>query len=191
MYRIIFKKVALTGKVTVLGQQNQVIAYAHQKLLKIKEKVIFYQDSSRSQEIGVINADKMIDYNVSYSLTGVDGSLQYQLRRKGRASIWKANYQILDANDQELYQIREKNPWAKVMDSIAREIPFVGIFTGYIFHVKYGLFDQSNQEVAEIVKQPGFFESSFNINTLGGSGILSVETLELIVMMLIRERARS
>ncbi|MBP6005939.1 hypothetical protein KA531_03520 [Candidatus Saccharibacteria bacterium] len=191
MYRIVFKKIALTGKVTIFGSQNQIVAYAQQKFFKVKEKVTFYQDTNKDQIIGIINADKIIDYNLSYSLTGAQGEPLCKLKRNGRASIWKANYEILDKNGQLVYKIHEKNPWAKVMDSLLGEIPFIGLINGYIFHVRYGLSTPDGQEVAEIVKQPGLFEAEFHLSLTGSSGDLSVEILELITMLLIRERSRS
>ena len=52
-------------------------------------------------------------------------------------SIFKANYEIHDAADQQVMKIHEENGWIKVSDALVGELPVVGMFTGYMFNPAY------------------------------------------------------
>jgi hypothetical protein len=183
-----FKKIALTNKVTV-ADNGALVMFAHQKI-KFKEKIIVYTDSSKTAELGHLAADKVIDFSPTLTFRDVHNNVRFSVKRNGRASIWKANYDINDSNGQPVFKVTEANPWAKVMDSLFGEIPVLGLFAGYLFHVKYDVTTSSGQAVAQIRKVPAFLESQYEFEvdrTHDAQGILPTA----ILAVLTRERLRS
>ena len=64
------------------------------------------------------------------------------------------------------YDIREENPWTKIVDSVLGDIPVVGFFTGMFFHPKYTISRQGALAM-RFTKQRAFLEGRFNIEKLG------------------------
>jgi len=190
LYRINFKRIALTNKITATNSAGAVVSYSHQKFLKLKERVLFYSDANKQAQVAEINADSVIDYNVKYSLTNNAGQLVYRLERLGSKSIWKAHYQIKDGAGNVILNINEKNAWTKVIDTLFGEIPFVGLLAGYVFHAEYLMTDQSGNLRFTIKKKPALLESNFEIYTNDGSQ-MDLHLLQITSMAIMRERIRS
>jgi len=163
---ITFKKIALTSKITVSDSTGVIIGYAHQKMLKLKEQILLFTDTSKTQPMGQIRADRVIDF--SPLLTYYDSTEQkvFAVKRHGKKSIWKADYDILASNDVPVYKVREDNAWIKVMNSLFSSIPLLGILAGYVFNPTYNVTNMQGVQVAQIVKQPAFLESSYVLNLL-------------------------
>lgn len=185
-----FKKIALANKVTATDASGAVVLYAHQKMFKLKEKIAIYSDSNKAQQIGELNADKVIDFSPVQTFTNMQGQPLLSIKRQGRKSIWKASYDIMDANGQVVFTVREDNSWVKVLDSILREAPIIGMFSGYFFNPVYNVFDVSGVQVGQIAKQPAFFESNYLLTLdnpqVDRGGLLPISTMTIIT----RERAR-
>ncbi len=186
-----FKKIALTNKVTVTDAGGAEILFAHQKLLKLKEKILVFRSSAQDQQIGELNADRVIDFSPLFTFTNSAGQPVVSVKRNGRASIWKASYEILSPDGQTLYKVQEMNAWAKVGDALFAQLPIAGVFAGYVFQPRYSVSNYTGQIVAIIQKRPAFFESSFELTcespqVADPSGILPIA----ILAVLTRERAR-
>lgn len=185
-----FKRIALANKVTARNNSGDVILYAHQKLLKIREKILIYADVEQTKPLGELNADKVLDFSVTQTFTDTTGTPKVKIRRAGKKSIWRAHYEIVSPQDEVLFTVREQKAWVKIIDVLFSEIPILGFFTGYFFNPKYNLFDSTENIVGQIVKEPAFFESNYTLHldneASDSSGILPVATLTVIT----RERMR-
>lgn len=190
IYKINFKRIALTNKTTVRDTSDNVVSYSHQKLLKIKERVLLYADENKTEQIAEINADSIIDYNVQYTLTDASDKKLYTVKRMGRKSIWKAHYEISDANGNIVVNINEKSSWMKVGDTLFGAIPFVGILSGYIFHAEYLMTNPNGDLLYTIKKKPALIESNFEIYANTNEG-MSLPLLQITLMAIMRERFRS
>lgn len=164
--KIEFKKIALTNKMTATDASGGVIAFAHQKLLKLKEQILLYADTAKTQPIGDIRADRVIDFSPLLTYRDQAGATIFSVKRNGKSSIWKADYDILNAAGQAVYKVREDNAWVKFFDVLVGEIPFIGIFTGYFLNPKYNVENMQGERVAQIVKQPSLLESSYRVELL-------------------------
>ncbi len=188
-----FKVVALAPQIYVKDAAGREILYVKQKLLKLKEKVRVFTDSSQSQQVYEINADRWLDWSARYSFTDPQGRTVGSVRRLGARSLWKATYEVAGAMGQDLFRIEEENPWVKVLDGLLGEVPILGIFTGYFFNPKYVVLrNGTNQPVLRISKHRAFLESRFEIENLAG-GLAEAETesaLLAILMMTLLERSR-
>ncbi len=188
-----FKVVALAPQIYVKDASGRDILYVKQKLLKLKEKVRVSSDSTQSQQLYEINADRWLDWSARYSFTNAQGGSVGSVRRLGAKSLWKATYEISDATGRELFKIQEENPWVKVLDAVLGEIPILGIFTGYFLNPKYVVQRTgSDQPALRISKHKSFLESRFEVANLS-SGLAEAETeaaLLGILMMTLLERSR-
>ena len=59
----------------------------------------------------------------------------------------------------------------KIWDALFTQIPFVGIFTGFVFHPSYTCyraqdFQDETQPIMQIKKESGFFEGRYSIDLI-------------------------
>jgi len=187
-----FKITTLTSDFNITDKNGNYVAYVRQKMFKLKEDVIVFNDESKSKELFNIKANQWIDFNASYMMTDlVNGKRFGRLARKGMRSIWKSRYDIIDENDQPKYQINEDNGWVKVFDSFVGEIPILGLFTGYFLNPSYTVKDNAGKEYFRLKKMPSLIGRRFQLERLID---IDDEDESLVVlsflMMVLLERAR-
>ena len=187
-----FKITTFSSDFNITDKNGNYVAYVRQKIFKLKDDVIVFNDESKSQELFRIKANQWIDFNASYSITDLVHEKNFgRLARKGMRSLWKSQYNILDENDQPKYQINEDNAWTKVLDGFVSEIPLVGMFTGYFLNPSYTVVDNSGKEIFRLKKMPSLIGRRFQLDRLYD---LADEDESLIVlsflMMVLLERAR-
>ena len=187
-----FKISTLSSDFNITDKNGQYVAYVRQKMFKLKEDVVVFHDESRSKELFRIQANQWIDFNASYSIKSVEnGALFGKLARKGMRSIWKAKYDIFDANEQSKYSISEDNGWTKVFDNMIGEIPIIGMFTGYFLNPAYSVTDKNGQVLFRLKKMPSLIGRRFQLDRLVD---IPDEDESLIIlcylMMVLLERSR-
>lgn len=187
---ISFKLLALAPQIYVRDRAGQLRMYVKQKLLKLKEQVTIFADEAQTVPLYHIKADRVIDFNARYNISAPDGRPLGVVQRRGRRSLWRANYEVVRGED-VLFVIKEVNPWAKVGDALFSEIAVVGMFTGFLFHPRYTVQRADGSEALHVTKQSAFFEGKYEIDKRSvlepadeGLAVLSV------LMMLLLERRR-
>ncbi|MBT0550801.1 LURP-one-related/scramblase family protein [Riemerella anatipestifer] len=187
-----FKLTTLASDFNITDKNGNYVAYVRQKMFKLKEDVVVYNDEKKEQELFRIKADRWLDFNASYSMLDiVNNKLYGRLARKGMRSIWKAHYDIIDENNQLKYSISEDNAFVKILDSFVGEIPILSFFTGYLFNPSYSVKDASGKTYFQLKKMPSFFGRKFQLNRM-----LDIddeeETLVVLsfLMMVLLERLR-
>ncbi len=156
-----FKLLALASQIYISDADGKIIGYVKQKLFKLKEDINVFADESQSKLLFNIKADRVIDFSARYNFTSSSGQFIGSIKRRGMRSIWKANYEISDANNQQVLQINEENAWTKVFDALIGEVPVVGMFTGYLFNPAYLISRTDGSPIIRLQKLPAFFESKF------------------------------
>ena len=156
-----FKLLALASQIYISDADGKIIGYVKQKLFKLKEDINVFADESQSKLLFDIKADRVIDFSARYNFTSSSGQFIGSIKRRGMRSIWKANYEISDANNQQVLQINEENAWTKVFDALIGEVPVVGMFTGYLFNPAYLISRTDGSPIIRLQKLPAFFESKF------------------------------
>lgn len=185
-----FKKIALSPQISVYDGSS-LMFYVKQKLFKLKEAVTVFADKEQTRPLYTISADRIIDFSARYEFADQSGMKMGSIKRQGARSIWKAHYNIANANGMEILEIHEENPWVKVADSFFGEIPLVGILSGYLFNPVFLVSRPGGELVFKVTKKPAMFESSFVIekqNELSEGE--SVTAVLGILMMTLLERAR-
>ena len=167
-----FKLVALAPRIIVTDASGQEVMFISQKTFKLREDVRVYQTQSKERELFSIRAEKIMDFNTRYNFTYSPQERHIgSVKARGWRSIWSATYFIDDPNGNTNLVITEDNPWVKVMDALFMEIPFMGVFAGYVFHPSYTCYRGSdrqdlNEPIMQIKKESGFFEGIYTIHTL-------------------------
>ena len=186
-----FKITTLASDFTITDRNENSLAYVRQKMFRLKEDVVVFNNESKSQENFRIRANQWIDFNASYAITDSFGKNLGKIARKGMRSIWKATYFILDAFDNQKYKVQEENAWVKVFDGIVSDIPIIGMFTGYFLNPSYIVHDNNGKEIYRLRKMPSFFGRKFQLDQLNDIAD-EEETLVVLslMMMVLLERAK-
>ena len=187
-----FKITTLSSDFNITDRSGNYVAYVRQKMFKLKEDVVVFNDESKSQELFRIKADRWLDFNASYSMTDLSTDKTFgRLARKGMRSLWKSQYDIVDENENVKFQINEDNGWIKVWDNIVGEIPIIGMFTGYFLNPSYTVKDSAGKEYFKLKKMPSLIGRRFQLDRLID---IDDEDESLVVlsflMMVLLERAR-
>lgn len=186
-----FKIVALAPQIAIRDANGDLVAYVKQKLFKLKESVTVFEDEKQTRPMYVINADRILDISAQYHFATAAGLSMGSVKRQGMRSLWKAHYDILDTNKMDLMTIREEDAWVKVLDALFSSLPFVGGFSGYVFHPAYIVTRPDNISVMRMQKLPAFFEGRFELEKQGEMSEAEEQTVLLsMIMMLLLERAR-
>ena len=103
-----FKITTLASDFNITDRDGKHIAYVRQKMFKLKEDVVVFSDEEKSAELFRIKADRWLDFNASYSITGADGTNYGKLTRKGMRSIWKSTYEVYkDSSGKTLFTLKK------------------------------------------------------------------------------------
>ena len=185
-----FKKIALSPQVKVTDAAGSVVLYTKQKAFKLKEAVTVFADVEQTRPLYTINADRVLDFNAKFNIADTAGNHVGAVARKGRKSIWRAEYEVLDGGGPSM-TIREENGWTKVGDALFGEIPILGIFSGYVFNPSYVLTNASGAPLMRLSKQPAFMEGKFRIEKLAElSETDETRAVLSFLMMVLLERRR-
>lgn len=187
-----FKITTLASDFNITDKNGNYVAYVRQKMFKLKEDVIVFNDESKSKELFRIKANQWIDFNASYSLNDLIENKNFgRLARKGMRSIWKASYDILDAHDKPKFKIQEDSAWVRFWDGFVGEIPIIGMFTGYFLNPSYTVTGTDGKAYFRLKKMPSFFGRRFQLDRLIDidDEEESLVILSLLMMVLL-ERAR-
>ena len=185
-----FKIMALAPQISVTDASGGLVFYVKQKLFKLKEEITVFADAKQTQPLYKINADRVLDFSARYHFTDVNGAELGSVKREGMRSLWRAHYDIFEG-DALVMTIREENPWVKVLDGLFGQIPFIGMFSGYLFHHAFLVSRSDGTVVMRLKKQPAFLESKFTIEKQAelDEGRETRVLLSLLMMILL-ERAR-
>ncbi len=186
-----FKKVALAPQISVYDANGSLRFYVKQKLMKLKADITIFADKAQTQPLYTIKADRVIDFSARYHFRDQNGVELGSIKRQGARSLWKARYDISDANGIDFLRIQEENPWVKVADAFFGEIPLVGMLSGYVFNPAFLVERPDDTLVFKITKKPALFESSFAIEKQAELKETEETTAVLgILMMTLLERSR-
>jgi hypothetical protein len=94
---------ALTGKFRFYDPSENLVMFSEQKMFKLREDIRVYSDETKSQEVLSIKARQIIDFSAAYDV--LDNAYNQKvgtLRRKGWSSMLRDEWQVLDANENQI-----------------------------------------------------------------------------------------
>ena len=86
-----FKIFAVAPQIHIVDADGTNICYVRQKIMKLKEQIEVFTDKKKSQKIGDIRANKVLDFSATYQFSDNNGEALGAVARKGMKSIWRAN----------------------------------------------------------------------------------------------------
>ncbi len=92
----------------IYGPNKELLFYSELKAFKLKEDIRLYTTKEKTEELLTIKARQIIDFSATYDVC--DSGTQAKigaLRRKGLRSMFRDEWVILDAQDQEIGLIQE------------------------------------------------------------------------------------
>ena len=186
-----FKIGTLSNDFLVEDAMGNDIGYVRQKMLKLIDEVVVYDNDLKSNILFTIKANKWIDFSTTYTFTNHLSQEIGRIGRKGWASLWKARYEIFDEKVNQDLLIQEENAWVKVADAVLSEIPILGLFTGYLFNPSYMVTRPDGTEVIRLKKQPSLVGRRFLLEKLNNFEPGEEERVILgLMMMILMERRR-
>lgn len=188
-----FKIAAIASQIYATDADGNQIFYVKQKLFKLKENIEIFTDKSKSARLYTVKADRVIDFSPVFTLYDETGTARGSVKRFGKASIWKARYELQLGSGGPTLTVEEANPWAKLLDGILVNIPLMAFFTGYILHPRYTISTANGQAVSELKKLPAFFEGKYSLSadaTPGHDEQSQQLFAALMMVVVLRERMR-
>lgn len=94
---------ALAGTFRFYDPNGNQVMFSQQKMFKLREDIRVYADENKTQEVLSIKARQIVDFSAAYDV--VDTAMNQKvgaLRRKGWSSILRDEWQVLDANDNQV-----------------------------------------------------------------------------------------
>ncbi|HET6763832.1 MAG TPA: hypothetical protein VFH27_09165 [Longimicrobiaceae bacterium] len=185
-----FKKVALAPQISVTDANGRMFAYVKQKAFKLKEAITIFAEKEQINPLFTINADRILDISARYTIRDAQGAELGAIQRRGMRSFWRASYEIV-RDGAVVMQIREENPWVKVLDGLMGEIPVLGFFTGYAFNPAYLVTrTDTGAPVLRIKKEPAFLEGKFSVQRQGelSESDQTLGVVALLMMVLLEKR---
>lgn len=99
---------ALTGKLRFYNPNDELVLYVEQKMFRLREDIRVFGDESKTQELLLIQARNIIDFSAAYDVIEVaNGKKVGALRRKGLKSMFRDEWEVLDAADQPIGMLFE------------------------------------------------------------------------------------
>jgi len=186
-----FKKIALAKQASLTDATGEPIAYARQKMFKLKEELEVFRDNSREERLCLIKADRVIDFSAAYQFLNEEGVAFGVIKREGLKSIRRASYHLNHDSSTPFASIREEKPLAKLADGLVGGIPVIGLFCNYLFNPSYLLTNSEGIHLFRIRKTPSLFGTVFDIEKLSDDH-QDKEVLSLmgILMMVFLEQSR-
>lgn len=95
--------IALTGKFRFYDPSENLVMFSEQKMFKLREDIRVYSDETKSQEVLSIKARQIIDFSAAYDVLDTAYNQKVgTLRRKGWSSMLRDEWQVLDANENQI-----------------------------------------------------------------------------------------
>lgn len=191
--KLSFKIAALAPQIYVRDASGNEILYVRQKLLKLKDKIRVFADSSQTTQLYEIDADRVLDWSARFTFTDTQGRVLGAVGRLGAKSLWRATYEVADAAGRQIFLIEEENPWVKVLDRLLEEIPFLGMLTGFFFNPRYDVKRTDTGQIAlRLSKRRSLLGSEFEITNEAGhlADEEEVAVVLAVLIMTLHERHR-
>jgi uncharacterized protein YxjI len=108
------------------GAKAQLIAFAQQKRLTFKEKVLFYSDIEKTQPIFTLRAEKVLDVHGKYIVEDMQGNFIGQFKKEFKQSLLKSTWSILNSSDQPKLTVAENSLTLALFRRFAGLLPIIG-----------------------------------------------------------------
>ena len=118
------------------GSEGQLLAFAEQRRMKLREQVDFYTDESRTRRVFSFRARQRLDVHAEHDVVDEHGTPLGWFRKEFAASLLRSTWQLsapgIDAVG------RERRPVIAVLRRIWEFIPYLGdVWVPFVFHFDF------------------------------------------------------
>jgi hypothetical protein len=149
------------------GSKGQLVAFAQQKRLAFKEKVLFYSDVEKTQPIFTLRAEKVLDVHGRYLVEDMQGNLIGGFKKEFKKSLIKSTWTILGQNDQPLFTVAENSLTLAIFRRFAGFLPIVGDFAEILvlfFRYHFSFINTSTSEIVGRYQKTTLFRDHYALS---------------------------
>ena len=103
----------LQNRYDLIGFHNgteQVLGYAEQKRMAIKERITFYANDAKTEIAFTMGARSMMELNATYDITAADGTVLATMKKNFGSSLLRSTYEVTTADGRQL-TCQERTVW--------------------------------------------------------------------------------
>lgn len=141
------------------GNKTEMVAFAQQRRLAIKEKIEFFSDEFKTTKLFQFRAEKVMDIHGKYFVEDAHDTLIGAFKKQFGASLLNSTWNVLDTDDLVVATVSESNKTLAVLRRFVGFIPFIGdIFDTVLnfFRYHFVFVDNDNGEVGKYIKTTVF-----------------------------------
>lgn len=125
------------------GKSDELVAFAQQKRLNLKEKILFYDSEDKSNLIFTLRAEKVLDVHGKYFVEDPYGELIGSFSKDFKKSLTNSTWHLFDSRDNEVLVVFESSSAVAAFRRFASFIPLIGglieIIVAFIrYHFVFG-----------------------------------------------------
>jgi uncharacterized protein YxjI len=120
------QKITLVGNEYRVLKDSQLVGYARQKRLAIREQFMIYADTSQSNVLATSKARSVLDLGATFDVHDDKGKLLAVLKKEFAKSLISSTWSVADAGGNRLYAISEKSLRVAIVRRLWDFIPFIG-----------------------------------------------------------------
>lgn len=118
----------------IYSTQEKLLFYSKLKAFKLKEDIRLYADEGMQQELLVISARQVLDISAAYDVVDpASGARVGTVQRRGMKSILRDEWDILDAEGNEIAKIMEDST---ALALVRRFVDMATIFLPQKYHIE-------------------------------------------------------
>ena len=151
---------------------GEMYSFAQQKRDKIKEKITFYSDESKKTPVYTLRAEKVLDVHGRYFVEDMEGKLIGGFRKDFKKSLALSTWYVFDADQQDIFIVRENNYATAILRRFSDFIPLVGDLIGVIMSfIKYHfeIIDKKTGEEVGVYRKIKLYRDHYSLDMDDGS----------------------
>ncbi len=168
------KITAFTNIYKILGTNEtagatDMIAYAQQKRLAFKEKVTFYQNEQKTEELFTFRAEKVMDVHGRYMVEDTSGQCIGMFKKEFKKSLLNSTWNVMSAEGEVVFTVRESNQTLAIARRFLTFIPIVGdLFELITDFMKYHFIfiDSTTNETVGMYQKTTLFRDHYTLSML-------------------------
>ena len=126
------------------GSEGQLLAFAEQKRMKLKEEVVFFADESKTRRVFSFKARQKLDVHAQHDVLDEQGTVLGSFSKQFGASLLRSTWQLSVPGIEAVG--RERRVSVAVLRRVWDVIPYVGdVWVPFVFH--FDFVDQASGQV--------------------------------------------
>ena len=126
------------------GSEGQLLAFAEQKRMKLKEEVVFFADESKTRRVFSFKARQKLDVHAQHDVLDEQGAVLGSFSKQFGASLLRSTWELSAPGIEAVG--KERRVSVAVVRRVWDVIPYVGdVWVPFVFH--FDFVDQASGQV--------------------------------------------